>query len=220
MVISNAPASGAFFCIEGIEGSGKSTLIKSLQKDLISLNYNVCVTREPGGTSLGKAIRQILLNGKDTPISELSELLLFFADRAQHLDEVIQPALSSGQIVLSDRFVYSTISYQCFGRGLPRSHVNTLMNLISDNDSINILPKGVILIDLPVETGLSRARQRATLDRFENEEINFHERIRNGFLTLAKEDPDRFLVLDGNLDPASLSKIALKFISAKAGVRA
>jgi dTMP kinase len=205
-------SNGTFFCFEGIEGAGKSTLINSVHRALQNENIATLLTREPGGTTLGKEIREILLNSsQSTSISPLAELLLFFADRAQHLSEVIIPALSDEKTVLCDRFIYSTIAYQCFGRGLDRAPVKTLIDLTLGS----IRPHGVILLDLPVEAGLQRASKRSTPDRFEKENISFHSRIREGFLAQAKENPDLFLVLDAEKDPDTLRDTTIKFIESK-----
>lgn len=202
---------GAFFCLEGIEGAGKSTLINNVSNLLNEHNLQTVITREPGGTELGKRIRELLLENTETNISPLSELLLFFADRVQHLNEVILPGIENGKIVLSDRFYYSTISYQCYGRGLERKVCDSLIEVSLDNFRAN----GVILIDLPVKVGLERAKNRATLDRFENEDLEFHERIRRGFLELASEDKERFLIIDGTVQKEEMAKLSLDFILSK-----
>jgi dTMP kinase len=202
---------GSFFCFEGIEGAGKSTLISQVSKLLESQDAVSILTREPGGTALGLKIRDILLHGSEMNISALAELLLFFADRSQHLSEVIIPALKENKIILSDRFYYSTIAYQCYGRGLSRSTVDSLIALSLGS----FKPDGVIFIDLPVRIGLERASKRSTPDRFEKENISFHERIRLGFLELAKEDPDRSLVLDGTEPANVLAEKCFHFILQK-----
>lgn len=202
---------GSFFCFEGIEGAGKSTLISLVSDQINSKGLETTITREPGGTSLGLKIRELLLYNSDIKIDSTAELLLFFADRVQHVKEVILPEITNGKVVLSDRFYYSTIAYQCFGRGLSRKIVDSLIQI-----SLNSLkPHGVIILDLPVSVGLQRASKRAALDRFEVEKIDFHERIRNGFLELAKEDPERFLVLDATQTPDELTKQCVSFIEAK-----
>lgn len=210
--VLHAPGIPGFFCIEGIEGGGKSTLIQKLNELLLRDGIKNLITREPGSSILGKKIREILLDPSLTSqnISPISELLLFFADRAQHIEEVIKPALKDNKLVLCDRFIYSTIAYQCHGRGLEQSLVSSLIELTV----LPMLPIGVILLDLPVEIGLARAKNRASFDRFEKEEISFHERIRSGFLNLAKQD-DRFLVLDAQKDPDELSILAYDFIKAR-----
>jgi len=207
--ILHSPGVPGFFCIEGIEGGGKSTLILKLKELLTRDGIQNLVTREPGSSILGKKIREILLDPDLTSknINPISELLLFFADRAQHIEEVIKPAINENKLVLCDRFIYSTIAYQCYGRGLDQNLVSSLIK----HTVLPILPIGVILLDLPVEVGLARAKNRAAFDRFEKEEISFHERIRSGFLNLAKED-ERFLVLDAQRDPEELCRLAYEFI--------
>jgi dTMP kinase len=203
--------SGSFFCFEGIDGAGKSTLITLVAELLNQKNTHTVLTREPGGTALGTKIRDILQHSKNTPISPYAELLLFFADRVQHLNEIVLPAMQNGSIVLSDRFYYSTIAYQCFGRGLSRNSVNSLIDITLES----FKPNGVVLVDIPVETGLERASGRSSPDRFEMENVSFHKRIREGFLELSREDPDRFLVLDGTLEPVILADKVLRFINEK-----
>ncbi|HMO16866.1 MAG TPA: dTMP kinase [Oligoflexia bacterium] len=210
--------SGAFFCIEGIEGSGKSSLITALGKTLADNRFCTVITREPGGTIIGQSIRNLLLaNNSKVKMSTLTELLLFFADRSQHLEEIILPSLKSGKTVLCDRYIYSTLAYQCYGRGLPRYHVDTMIDILKNYHSeiASILPLGVILIDIDPETGLKRALNRASLDRFESEAITFHQNIRNGFLELAKEDKERFLILDGEKPLSELCYEAYQFICNK-----
>jgi dTMP kinase len=203
---------GTFFCFEGIEGAGKSTLINSVNNELQKEGFATLLTREPGGTMLGKEIREILLNSSQhTSIHPLAELLLFFSDRAQHLSEVIIPALNHNKTILCDRFIYSTIAYQCYGRGLDRAPVETLINLTLGS----IRPHGVILLDIPVETGLQRASKRSTPDRFEKENISFHTKIREGFLEQAKANPELFLVLDAEKDPEILRNDAIRFIESR-----
>ncbi len=208
---SSLKQTGAFFCFEGIEGAGKSTLISLVANLLRDSNIPSILTREPGGTELGKKIREILLQSTDTHIAPITELLLFFADRAQHLNEKILPAVQEKQVVLSDRFYYSTIAYQCFGRGLSRNVVDSLIEISLDS----FKPDGIILVDLPVMTGLERASKRSALDRFEKEDTQFHERIRKGFLDLAKENKERFLVLDGTKSPKTLANLSFQFITHK-----
>lgn len=201
---------GKFIVVEGIEGSGKSTLSKRLKVSLEKAGQKVLLTREPGGTKIGQAIRTLLLSDPQEGASMdfKTELLLFFADRAQHIKEVILPALKVGQIVLCDRYFYSTLAYQHYGRGLERGMIDTLIKLVVGTTT----PDLVILVDLDPEIALTRAKSRSSLDRIEKEDISFHTRIRDGFLKLAKEDVDRFLVLDGTLKEENLEELALEKI--------
>lgn len=191
---------GFFITFEGIEGCGKSTQIYRAAEHLTTAGYDVVVTREPGGCPIANAIRAILLDARNSAMVPMAELLLYAAARAQHVAEVIEPALNDGKVVLCDRFTDSTLSYQGFGRKLDRdliSHLNTLA-------AGPIRPNLTVLLDCPVETGLARAMARinasnaAREERFEQESLLFHERIRNGFLSLAAAEPQRFVVLDGS----------------------
>ncbi len=200
---------GKFIVIEGIEGSGKSTLLKRVQTKLAS--HPIIVTREPGGTPIGVKIRELLLSDL-SPGHEMdftTELLLFFADRAQHIKEIIQPNLKLGKLIICDRYYYSTLAYQHFGRGIERSTIDNLIKMVA----ASTLPDLVILVDIEPEIALKRAKSRANLDRIEKEDISFHTRIREGFLSLAAEDPNRFLILDGTETEESLEEKALKAIN-------
>ena len=192
---------GLFVTLEGIEGSGKSSLIQSLATWLGEKKIRHRVTREPGGTVLGKKVRELLLHSTEEPISETSELLLFSADRAQHVAQVIHPALSRGELVLCDRYVHSTFAYQGAARGIARNVLDALFELSAGS----FLPDLVLLLDLPPEVGLGRAKVRSHAEsdekswsRFEEEKLSFHTAVRTGFLALAQEDPKRFLVLDAS----------------------
>ena len=178
---------------EGIEGSGKSTHLRHLAAHLRASGRAVVETREPGGTAGGEAIRRLLLGPEAVPLAPVTELLLYCADRAQHVAAVIRPALAAGQIVLCDRFSDSTIAYQGYGRGLDLAAVRAL-----DAQARNgTTPAVTFLLDCPVEEGLARARGRAGPgDRFERETLAFHERVRNGFHELAAAEPARFHVID------------------------
>jgi dTMP kinase len=183
----------SFITFEGIEGSGKSTHLRQLAEALRRRGADVIGTREPGGTRAGAAIRQLLLGPEAPPLAPLAELFLYCADRTQHLDEVVRPALAAGRIVLCDRFSDSTIAYQGYGRGLPLDGVRAL----DASARRGLVPALTVLLDCPVADGLARARGRSTPgDRFEREAAAFHERVRAGFLELAAGEPARFLVVD------------------------
>ena len=181
-----------FITLEGIEGVGKSTQMQFIKTLLKDNKHAVTVTREPGGTKTGEAIREILLHGKDLSIADETELLLIFSARAQHLDEVIRPALSKGNCVLCDRFTDATYAYQGGGRGLATEVINKLENLVQKG----LKPDLTLLLDTSVETGLSRAKNRSDADRFESETISFFENVRKAYLQIAKKEPDRVKIID------------------------
>jgi dTMP kinase len=182
-----------FVTFEGIEGSGKSSQLRFLAGHLRQHGHAVVETREPGGTAAGAAIRRLVLGPEALPLTPLAELLLYCADRSQHVVEVIRPALAGGRMVLCDRFSDSTIAYQGYGRGLDLAALLALDARARDGLS----PDLTFLLDCPVEVGLARTRGRAeTPDRFEREAAAFHERVRQGFHTLATAEPGRFCVID------------------------
>lgn len=190
-----------FITFEGIEGSGKSTQINLWRQHLEQLGRHVIVTKEPGGSIFGQQIRSILLDPETHLMDHRTELLLFTADRLEHLAQVIKPALQNGHTVLCDRFIDSTFAYQMAGRQTDLSLVNQLCEMI------DCMPTKTILYDLPVELGLSRAKQRAALDRFEQESIAFHESIRSCYLSRATAEPNRFFVIDvAHLTPEQVFK--------------
>ena len=189
-----------FVTFEGIEGSGKSTHLRLLADHLRAAGHPVVETREPGGTAAGAAIRRLLLGTDAPPLSPLSELLLYCADRTEHVSIVIRPALAAGQVVLSDRFSESTIAYQSYGRGLDLTVVRTL----DAHARAGLVPHLTFLLDCPASEGLRRIAGRHAsaaplpLDRFERETLAFHERVRDGFRTLAAAEPTRFCVIDAS----------------------
>ncbi len=187
---------GKFITLEGGEGVGKSTNLAFLQTRLLDAGIDVRVTREPGGTPLGEAIRSLLLNEGPTAPSALAEVLLVFAARAQHIQEVIEPALAAGRWVLCDRFTDATYAYQGFARGLSQSAIATLESLVQGS----LQPDLTVLLDLPPSIGLKRASQRAELDRFEVEDEAFFNRVREGYLTRSLENPERWLVINAGQD--------------------
>ncbi|MCK9230267.1 MAG: dTMP kinase [Syntrophales bacterium] len=197
---------GLFITFEGIEGSGKSTQMALLAADLEKRGIHCRATSEPGGSELGRELRRLLLQGIALDITARSELLLFAADRAQHVERVILPALQDGAIVLCDRFSDATMAYQGCGRGLARDDVA----MINDFAAGSLKPHYTLLFDMPPEQGLARVRRRAvdagirgdSHDRFEEEHLEFHRRVREGYLALAAKEPDRFRIIDagGNVD--------------------
>ena len=195
-----------FITLEGIEGSGKSTLAAGLADMLRRGGHDVLLTREPGGSDLGRKIRPLLLSVTEKPCPE-AELFLFLADRAQHVKEVILPALRQGRFVICDRFVDSTTAYQGAGRGMDIRDLGSLNSMAV----ASCMPDITLIPDLPAEVGLARACRRNSAEgltagegRFEAEELAFHERIRQGFRDIAAGSPQRVVLLDGTLAPAEL----------------
>jgi dTMP kinase len=188
---------GQFITIEGGEGAGKSTMAARIAAWLEQRGRRVVQTREPGGTQLAEDIREILLDRRNHALSGLAELLLMFAARAQHLEQLIRPALERGDTVLCDRFTDATWAYQGGGRGLPQDPIATLERLVHGD----LQPQLTLLLDLPVEQGLARAARRGASDRFESESIAFFERVRTAYLARAAAEPGRFAVVDATPAP-------------------
>jgi dTMP kinase len=197
--LSLAPS---FIAFEGINGCGKTTLHKLLSAKLQESGKMVCNTREPGGTPLGQELRKLLLDWQGEPKSHRAELLMFAADRAEHVDKVIRPHLAKGSWVLTDRFIYSTITFQGHGRGIDRTLIDEANKLAVQGT----LPQLVILLDLSPEEAFKRiaSRNSHARDSFEDEELAFHKRIREGFLECARESEVPFLVLDATKTPEEL----------------
>jgi len=205
--------SGVFITFEGVEGAGKSTQIERLKIHLEEKGRTVVVTREPGGTPTAEAIRRILLDPQYAALCGTTELLLYEAARAQHVEERIAPALRAGHVVLCDRFADSTTAYQRAGRGLARDVVERLHAIATGG----LGPDLTILIDLPVEIGLARATCGAA-DRMEQEPRAFHERVRAGFLEVAKENPERVKVIDGTRSVDEIADTIAALVDAFLGV--
>jgi dTMP kinase len=194
-----------FITLEGGEGAGKTTQIVHLAGRLAGLGVTCILTREPGGTDLGRKIRAVLLDPDHAGMAPETELLLYMADRAEHIGKVIRPALANGQTVLCDRYFDATLVYQGAARGLSPERILSLHALMFDSLS----PDLTLLLDLPVETGLARARLQLKKgarprreSRFEDEALHFHERVRAGYLELARQHPARFRVIDATADEA------------------
>ena len=183
---------GKFITVEGIEGVGKTTNMEFIHQQLLASGRDVVVTREPGGTPLGEAIRGLLLDPRYTGMDPTCELQLMFAARAEHLARVIRPALQQGQWVLCDRFTDATYAYQGGGRGIDKTIIARLEELVQGD----FRPDLTLLLDVPVEVGLARAGQRGGLDRFEQEKRAFFERVRAAYLDMAREHPQRYRVID------------------------
>ena len=198
-----------FITIEGGEGVGKSTNIVSLEGWLQAQGIDYCLTREPGGTPLAEKIRALLLGIDAEPLAPTSELLLVFAARAQHLEQVIKPALQRGQWVLCDRFTDATYAYQGGGRGLPQAHIAQLEQQVQGE----LRPDFTLLLDAPVKVGMERARRRGELDRFESQQLAFFERVRACYLQRAAAEPTRFRVVDTNRPLAEIGTDLLLIMS-------
>jgi len=194
MTAKTPPLLGKFITIEGGEGVGKSTNADFIQSALESRGCEVVVTREPGGTALGEALRSLLLSADiESPVA-MAELLIIFAARAQHLTTVIEPALAAGKWVLCDRFTDATYAYQGWGRNIDQRAIASLEQLVQGARR----PDLTVLLDMDPSLGLSRAKERSELDRFEQEELTFFNRVREGYLARAKEEPARWLIIDAS----------------------
>jgi dTMP kinase len=191
---------GFFITFEGVEGCGKTTQIRNLSGRLMDAGFRTLLTREPGGCPIADKIRSILLDGENQAMVPLTELLLYAAARAQHVAEVIRPALNSDTIVLCDRFTDATRAYQHSGRGIDRRTIDTLNSLACQT----LRPDLTVLMDCDVATGLARAKSRIEAasgpreERFELETMAFHQRVRDGYLGLASDEPDRFLTVSAS----------------------
>jgi dTMP kinase len=188
---------GVFVVFEGGEGGGKSTQSVRLAAWLRGEGRVAVLTREPGATEIGARIRGILLDKASTGLAPRAEALLYAADRAHHVASVIRPALARGEVVISDRYVDSSLAYQGAGRALPADEVRRLNTWATGG----LLPDLVVLLDVDPSVGLSRASARGEIDRLEGEAVAFHQRVRQGFLDLAAADPRRYLVVDAAADP-------------------
>jgi len=205
-------ATGRFITFEGIDGCGKTTQLRIFANSLRNRGLEVVETVEPGGTEIGQQIRRILLDPGNTSMHSRTELLLYFASRAQNVEQVIRPALASGSAVLCDRFTDSTLVYQGCGRGLDEATVLQLDAIACQG----LKPNTTVLIDIDLETSLDRAKrrnQRSTVSesRIDDESVQFHENVRAGYCALAAREPDRFVVIDGR---ASVGEVARRIVEA------
>lgn len=194
-------AKGLFITLEGVEGCGKTTQIVRLAEFLRSRGREVVCTREPGGTPIAERIRGLLLDPEHTAMSATTELLLYAAARAQHVDELIRPALEAGKDVISDRFADSTTAYQGAGRGLSPEAVMPL----HETATRGVWPDLTMVLDLPAEEGLRRAANTGASDRLEREPLDFHQRVREEFLRLAQREPGRVKVVDASRSPEEVA---------------
>jgi dTMP kinase len=202
---------GKFITFEGIDGSGKSTQLRLIAGDLRFRGYNVLTTQEPGGTPLGRRLRETFLETEET-VDPLAELLLFAADRAQHVNFLIKPALTEGKVVISDRYADATAAYQGAGRGFPPETINQVIKLATDG----LKPDLTIFFDLPVEIGLSRTNSRNSSgiqkNRMDKESSEFYTRVRNFYLETAAKEPERFQIIDATRSVEEIHSEVLEII--------
>lgn len=197
-----------FISFEGTEGVGKTTLIRKIYEYLVKQGQEVVLTREPGGTPMAEQIRSLLLSvNHDENMSNDTELLLMYAARAQHLQQVIVPALLAGKTVLCDRFTDASFAYQCAGRGLSREKLNVL-----NQNFVSHMPNVTFWLDAPIELGMSRARERGALDRFEQEKVAFFEKVRAGYQELFEQSPERMKRLDATQSPEQVFEQAVAYL--------
>ena len=180
---------GKFITLEGVDGAGKTSHIEFIKEYLTNLKFDFIMTREPGGTELGERLREILLHDEMTP---KTETILMFAARNEHIEKVIRPGLTSGAIVISDRFTDASYAYQSGGKGVEDEAIDVLKDLVQKN----LQPDLTFLFDLPVEVSIKRLKKTRKLDKFEKEEKDFHENVRKKYLMIAKNNPKRFSVLN------------------------
>ena len=194
---------------EGVEGSGKTTQTQILRDKLLGMNLPAITTREPGGTSSGELIRNLILQQED--LTPISELYLFNAARSLLIEQLVMPTLANGVHVIMDRFIYSTVAYQSYGRGIPLETVQAVNNIASHH----LQPDMVVLLDIPAEKALTRRPDRQ--DRFERETLGFHEKIREGYLTMARSNRHNWLVVYADLEPDEIASIVWEKVEALIG---
>ena len=197
-----------FITLEGPEGSGKSTQIKRLAKRLESMGFPVITTREPGGTPIGDQIRQVLVRMENKELHPRTEILLFLAARAQLVEQLIKPALQDGKIILCDRYGDSTLAYQGYGHGLDLEKLRQMLDFATDH----LKPNLTILLDLDVKLGLMRKKAEDEWNRLDAYEVLFHERVREGYLNLAREEPDRWRIVDASQGIDAVQEDLLRII--------
>jgi len=196
-----------FVTFEGIEGCGKSTQAKLLYEWLKENGHKVLLTREPGGTKAAEEIRELILKHREETFPPFAELCLYTAARAFHVENLIRPSLEKGFIVVCDRFSDSTVAYQGYGRGLPLE----LINLMNREATKGLEPDITFLLDVPVEVGISRIKSKVK-DRIEEESLKFHQKVREGFLRIAEDNPERVVVIDGTKDIGTIFSQVLNYV--------
>ncbi len=206
------PQPGRFITFEGIEGSGKTTQIQMLSNYLEEREVDHLLTREPGGTPIGDQIRRLVLDPANSAMTPICDLLLYAAARAQHIEQVIRPALEAGRLVLCDRFKDATFAYQGYGRGIRLD----LIDALHDLQTLSLRPDLTLLFDIDASHALERARDRdrgggRDETRFEQQDLEFHERVRSGYLELARQEPGRFVVIDAR---GSIGEVHLRVLEA------
>lgn len=215
---------GTFITFEGIDGSGKSTQLRMLASDLRMAGFDVLTTMEPGGTPLGRELRKAFLETEEA-VDPLAELLLFAADRAQHVRFLIKPKLEEGKIILSDRYADATFAYQGAGRGFSKDLVNQVIKLATDG----LKPDLTLFFDLPVELALERTRSRQNenseaKNRMDDEKKDFYQRVREAYLEIARLEPERFMIVDASLSIEEIhrkvSEPINKFLAARSEINA
>ena len=204
---------GLFITLEGIEGVGKSTQVQFIADYLQQQGREFVITREPGGTPVGEGVRALVLDNKHTGMAADTELLLMFAARAEHIDKVIRPALEAGKVVLCDRFTDASYAYQGLGRNISTERISMLEEWVQQG----LRPDLTLLLDAPVSTGLDRAAKRSEKDRFESEALDFFEAVRNCYLQIAKNEPQRVKVIDASLELEEVKKQVLSILEAEIG---
>ncbi len=200
--------SGKFITIEGTEGAGKSTNLSSIEKVLNDFDISYIVTREPGGTTVGEELRSVLLKNESINISGQTELLLMFASRMQHINDVIKPALKLNKWVICDRFTDASYAYQGYGRQLNLSFISSLENLVHPD----LQPDLTLILDVPVNIAMDRVHDRGNLDRFEQEDVAFFNRVRAGYKEIAKNNIDRCREIDASKDLAEVQAEVMQII--------
>jgi dTMP kinase len=199
----------SFISIEGGEGAGKSTSIEYIKQKLEACGIECVVTREPGGTPMAEDIRQLLLQHRDETVDPYTELLLMIASRRQHVENVIRPALAAGKWVVCDRFTDASFAYQGFGRGLDKDFITSLKHWVHSD----LNPTMTLLFDLDIAIGMERAGKRSDFDRIETEEMSFFERVRQGYLTQAKAEPQRYRIVDASQSIANVESQVDDFLT-------
>jgi dTMP kinase len=208
--MAKSPNSGRFITLEGIEGAGKSTVAQLVTEWLAARGITARVTREPGGTPLAERVRKIVLDRGDEAVSPRAETLLMFAARSIHVENLIRPALARGEWVICDRFTDASRAYQGYGRGMDLAWIEQLATAVHGD----LQPDCTLLLDLPVEVGLTRARGRSGVaaDRFEAEAAEFFERVRQGYLQIARSEPQRVRVIDAGADLPSVTQRVIRVL--------